>query len=617
MKQSETTLKKRSLNENLSMILRGYKLIFKMYPKYISWYLLSDIMSNLSNFFSYGVSALFINELIYSGDIQRLMLLAVIAIGGNFLFNLFHNIIMKQVHRYGDMRWKEQQYMFLRHQNQMAYEHLENSDVFLLRQKMTTLFNNSVCGLMLLINNSTWLLANFLNLFLSAALTFSLFRKVTGGEFTGILQFVNSPYAALVVIVLIILNAVISTITINVETKKTQDAWQKTAEHSVRWQALNNLSPDAYIFNMKKITLPEMKKKVLRSGLLKEIQGYVLHYGSIRHVWHHLMNAALFLFVAAKAYMGAFGIGNFILYQGTVSKFVYACSNIAQICGRMVQNNDTLALMYEFLDLPDTMYHGTLSVEKRDDNDYEIEFRDVSFRYPQSNDWVLQHVNMKFKIGDKLAIVGLNGSGKSTFIKLMCRLYDPTEGKILLNGIDISRYKYEEYLALFSVVFQDFNMTAFTLAENVASASKYDTEKVWSCLERAGLAEKVHTLEHDIDTYLTQNYDEHGVKLSMGELQKLAIARALYKDAPFVILDEPTASLDPIAEAEVYNRFNDMVEHKTALYISHRLSSCRFCKHILVFDKGTIVQQGTHEELIADINSLYHELWSSQAQYYI
>ena len=506
--------------------------------------------------------------------------------------------------------------MFFRHLNKMQYEHLENPDVSLLRQKMQMLFNNSVCGLMLLINNSTWLLANFINLFVSTALTLSLFRQVADREFTGILKFVNSPYAALILVALIVINAIISTITINIETRKSQDAWQKTAEHSVRWQALDTLSPDAYIFDMKKIVLPEMKKKILRSSLLDEIQGYTLKYGSIRHIWHHLMDAALFLFVAAKAYIGAFGIGNLLLYRGTVSKFIWACSNIAQITGRMVQNNDTLALMYEFLDLPDDMYHGTLSVEKRDDNDYEIEFQDVSFKYPKSDAWALHHVNMKFKVGDKLAIVGQNGSGKTTFIKLLCRLYDPTEGKILLNGIDVTRYKYEEYLSIFSVVFQDFNMTAFTIAENVASTNQYDEEKVWSCLERAGLSDKVRCLEHGLNTYLSQAYDEQGVQFSMGEGQKLAIARALYKDAPFIILDEPTASLDPMAEAEVYSRFNDMVENKTALYISHRLSSCRFCKHILVFEEGKIVQQGTHEELVSDTKSLYHELWTSQAQYY-
>lgn len=598
------------------MIVRGYQIIFKVFPHYISWYLLSDIVSNISNFYSYWISALFINELAYSRDIRQLMMLAVLAVGGNFLFQLLGDAIMAQVDRFGYYRWHEQQYMFFRHQNKMQYEHLENAEVTLLRQKMESLFQNSACGLMLLINNSTWLLANFINLFISTALTVSLFRQVADREFTGLLKFTNSPYAALIVVALIIINAVISTVTINVETKKSQDAWQKTAEHNVRWNALYTLTPDAYIFDMKKIVLPEMKKKILRSNLLKEIQGYALHYGSIRHIWHHLMNGALFLFVAAKAYMGAFGIGNFLLYRGTVSKFVYACSNIAQILGRMVQNNDTLALMYEFLDLPDNMYHGTLSVEKRDDNDYEIEFQDVSFKYPKSDAWVLRHVNMKFKVGDKLAIVGLNGSGKSTFIKLMCRLYDPTEGKILLNGIDITRYKYEEYLSIFSVVFQDFNMTAFTIAENVASTNQYDIEKVWSCLERAGLSKKVYSLEHGIETYLTQDYDENGVRFSAGEYQKLAIARALYKDAPFIILDEPTASLDPMAEAEVYSHFNDMVKDKTALYISHRLSSCRFCKHILVFDDGSIVQQGTHEELVSDTQSLYYELWTSQAQYY-
>ena len=255
-------------------------------------------------------------------------------------------------------------------------------------------------------------------------------------------------------------------------------------------------------------------------------------------------------------------------------------------------------------------------MEKRDDNEFEIEFRDVSFRYPGSETDALKHLSFRFKLGTKLAVVGMNGSGKSTMIKLLCRLYDPTEGEILLNGINIQKYDYDEYMSLFSVVFQDFQLFSFTLGENVASSRNYDRVKAQRCLKQAGFGQRLSQLPKGLDTYLNQDFDQSGVTMSGGEAQKIALARALYKDAPFMILDEPTAALDPMAEYEIYTRFNDMVGRKTAVYISHRLSSCRFCDEIAVFHEGKLVQYGTHSQLLADPNGQYYALWTAQAQYY-
>ena len=268
------------------------------------------------------------------------------------------------------------------------------------------------------------------------------------------------------------------------------------------------------------------------------------------------------------------------------------------------------------MEIPNDMYQGSLPTEKRDDREYEVEFRDVSFKYPGSDLWALRHVNMKFKVGSRLAVVGMNGSGKTTFIKLLCRLYDPTEGQILLNGIDIRKYKYDDYMNIFSVVFQDFQLVALPLGQNVAASADYDRARAEDCLRKAGFGDRLDAMPKGLDTYLYKELDKSGVDVSGGEAQKIAIARALYKDAPFIILDEPTAALDPIAEAEIYSKFNDIAGDKTAIYISHRLSSCKFCDEIAVFHEGAVIQQGTHAQLLADENGKYHQLWTAQAQYY-
>lgn len=323
-----------------------------------------------------------------------------------------------------------------------------------------------------------------------------------------------------------------------------------------------------------------------------------------------------YLFVCLKAWAGAFGIGAVTQYVGAITAFTGNLALLLQSAGALRANAPFLEQCFAYLDLPNNMYQGSLTTEKRSDRKYDVEFRDVSFCYPGSDAWALRHVNMKFRVGERLAVVGENGSGKTTFIKLLCRLYDPQEGQILLNGIDIRKYRYDDYINVFSVVFQDFKLLSQSLGSNVAGGVDYDRAKAEKALTDAGFADRLKTMPQGLDTYLDKDYDDSGVEVSGGEAQKIAIARALYKDAPFIILDEPTAALDPIAEAEIYARFNDIVTDKTAVYISHRLSSCKFCDEILVFDHGSVIQQGTHEDLVKQPGK-YQDLWEAQAQYYV
>lgn len=322
-----------------------------------------------------------------------------------------------------------------------------------------------------------------------------------------------------------------------------------------------------------------------------------------------------YLFVCLKCWGGAFPIGSCTQYIGAITALLAGMSSLMYQIQQAGSNVLFLQRLFEFLDIPNRMYQGTLTVEKRKDCNYEIEFRNVSFHYPGSEFMALKNVNLKFRIGEKMAIVGENGSGKTTFIKLLCRLYDPTEGAILLNGIDIRKYDYREYLSIFSIVFQDFKLLSFGLGENVAAARSYDSFLAEAVLRKAGFGKRLDTLPEGLDTILNKDFSDKGIQISGGEAQKIAIARALYRNAPFIILDEPTAALDPVAEYEIYSRFNEIVGNRTAVYISHRLSSCRFCDEIIVFHEGSMMEKGSHEELLAK-EGKYSELWHAQAVFY-
>ena len=328
-----------------------------------------------------------------------------------------------------------------------------------------------------------------------------------------------------------------------------------------------------------------------------------------------IFTGCVYIFACLKAWGGAFGIGSVTQYVGAATALAGNVAMFLETVNFISANAPFMEDTFRLLDTPNAMYQGSLTTEKRSDRQYHVEFRDVSFRYSGTENWALRHVNMKFKVGSRLAIVGENGSGKTTFIKLLCRLYDPQEGQILLNGIDIRKYNYRDYMDIFSVVFQDFQLLPQSLGANVAGTGSYDRERVKKALVDAGFEERMSAMPQGLDTQLYKDFAENGVEVSGGEAQKIAIARALYKDAPFIILDEPTAALDPMAEAEIYGKFNDIVTDKTAIYISHRLSSCKFCDEIAVFDRGQVVQQGTHDGLV-EAEGKYRELWNAQAQYY-
>lgn len=327
-----------------------------------------------------------------------------------------------------------------------------------------------------------------------------------------------------------------------------------------------------------------------------------------------LSNAVVYAVLISCVIDRGLSIGDFTLYLGLSAAFMSALneffSSIAEFQKCSLATDDFRSFMDlqteegDFLPLPEM-------------DRYTFTFQNVSYRYEGASGDALKHVNLTLEAGTKLAIVGLNGAGKTTFIKLLLRLYDPTEGEILLNGTDIRRFRREEYYRLFSPVFQNVELFAFSVAENVSMAPLDRTDKALAqtSLQKAGLGEKTVSLPNGIDTQLLKVLADDGVDFSGGERQKLALARALYKNAPVIVLDEPTAALDAIAEYELYRNFNEIIGEKSAVYISHRLSSTRFCDEIAMFREGEIIEYGSHDALLQN-NGAYAEMFAIQAQYY-
>ena len=609
---------KRSLMEEWKLIRRALGILNKLFPNF--WFLevTCAFLESLFPYFGLFMSSVIINELAGKCDVKRLLLLAAITVCGSFLISLFQKLLQCKQKVNNSFLFQRHEAFLFAVQNKLQYEHLENPDIVVMRFKnlenMST-FNAGISAVKIAFSK---IVVHILNMILSFSLTMTMFTMTASAEYAGILGFMNSKASVIIIVGLIIINTVFS-IMISVRTTNiNNEAYGELAENNARQRNYNRrFGLDMITFDLNKIVMEEFRKHLLYPKWIIKVEKAAMQYNTFSIILNSILTIAIFLFTAAKAFIGVFGIGNFILYQGTIDRFVKAVSGLTTDIGKLLHNNQYLVQLYDFIDLPNSMYNGTLAVEHRDDIDYEIEFRNVSFKYPGTDIWVLKNVNMKFKIGDKLAIVGENGSGKTTFVKLLCRLYDPTEGKILLNGIDITRYRYHEYMELFSVVFQDFTLFGFPLGENVAANHIYDEDRVRDCLIRAGLGDKLKSLgKNALHHAIGRGYDSEGIDFSGGELQKIALARALYKDAPFVILDEPTAALDPIAEASVYENFNVLVKDKTAVFISHRLSSCRFCDEIAVFDHGRLVQHGAHDILVADEAGKYSQLWNAQAKYY-
>lgn len=340
-------------------------------------------------------------------------------------------------------------------------------------------------------------------------------------------------------------------------------------------------------------------------------------YQGLEKVNLQFQMAAIYGYMTYKVFKGTIGIGSFTMYAAAANNFSTTISSFILNFIELRQGCKYLEPYMQLEEIKSSSIQGNRNIE--DIDKCKIEFRNVSFKYPRSKDYTLKNISIIIESGEKLSVVGLNGAGKTTFIKLLTRLYEPTEGEILLNEININEYSNEEYMKLLSVVFQDFKLMAFSVKENIALNNYKGSkdEDIENALIESGLEKDILKLPKGMDTHIYKTFEEDGIEFSGGQAQKLAISRSVYKDSPIVVLDEPTAALDPIAEFEIYSKFNELIGGKTAIYISHRLSSCKFCDKVAVFHNGEIIQHGTHDELINEKDSEYETMYVTQAQYYV
>lgn len=603
---------KDNIKKNIKTIKNGIKEINFLQRWVLPVTIFNAFFKSAAPFINIYMSARIIDELIGPKNVNTLIHLVIITIILNLAVHLISTGFDHLNTLLRDIMMQNQEIRLNEKIINMDYDYVEKPEVHNLRTKIAEAENVNGGGIWAFTEHAGNFVKGLITVITSIALVMNLFVTNTASDVFSYLF-----------LILIIAGTIFI---LNIRTKADNtffSFFNKCMDINRIFTFYYNqvldykMGKDIRLYNQKEIIGKEIESFNKSSKKLFNTMGNVNgKYAGIEAFISSFLSGAIYIFVGLKAITGAITIGSIVQYTGSISQFMSGSKDLLGSINSIKNNNQYLQLYIDFLNIKGEKHSGTIPVEKRDDDQYEIEFHNVSFKYPGTDIYALKDVSIKMKIGERLAIVGMNGSGKTTFIKLLCRLYDPDEGEILLNGIDIKKYNYEEYMRLFSIVFQDFKIFSFFLGQNVAASVDYDEKYVEDVLDKVGFQKRLNNMPDGVQTPLYKDFDEDGVEISGGEAQKIALARALYRDAPIIILDEPTAALDPISEFEIYSKFNEIVGTKTAFYISHRLSSCRFCDEIAVFHKGSIVQKGNHEDLLKDVKGKYYELWNSQAQYY-
>lgn len=589
------------LNSNKAVIEYFIKLVYRLTPSYIPTLLVQSLLKTLRPLIFIIGPKLIVDELMGMQRITWLVLIISCLAIGNFIIGSFEKLLKLRT----DLLTEKFNNAFERHISQKTveidFENIEDPEILNLKERALFAVRNH--GLMFAMVESLSKVVN------ESVLIFSLSAIIWS----------FSPWVLVILFGVVLINSFIFKRIQKyyyMESTQTVSANRAFVYYITQSSDLE-IAKDLRLYNMSDMVLEKMNRYNLATyKLYLKIYGAISRLNGIVSVNVQIQTVIIYYLLAVRTLAGLVSIGNFMMYAGAVGKFSMSMNNF--VSGIIEANRlcRQLELLVEYEKIPTSKEMGSEPLPLSDT--YEIEFHNVSFMYPRASDYTLKDITVKIKPGEKISIIGLNGAGKTTFVKLLTRLYKPSKGIITLNGVDIQTLDYEAYMSKISAVFQDYRIFGITVEENItANLPKSSNEAhINEVLKEVGAFEDIHKLNRKLETPLDKSYDRDATKLSGGQAQKLAIARALYKDAPIVILDEPTAALDPIAEHDVYCRFDEMVQSKTAIYISHRLSSCRFCDRILVFENGKIIQVGSHDELIKQDGKQYELMFNAQASYY-
>ncbi|MBM7582082.1 ATP-binding cassette subfamily B protein/ATP-binding cassette subfamily C protein [Caldicoprobacter guelmensis] len=587
------------LKKDLWVAWRFLSLTHSISRNYIPLVIFSSAFKAAAPFINIIMPRFILNELMGSQRIEVFILLVGIVVFGNGVFNLINRFFDTKIDIANVALVNGFELHLGKHIMNLDFEKIEDPEVLDQKEKALFTINNQ---------GAIWrMIGSIINL------------VQTSMSIVGLIAIVSTLNAFLLVIILsiVLINSFIFKKSQAVQFKFYQELIpiNRRIGYYISLTSDFSIAKDVRIYSMSPYILRKQDdyiEKIFNGfGKLFGING---KYEGLSNINLQIQMIVVYSYMVWQVFKNAITIGDFTMYVSAASSF---STNVSAFLAQFIEFRQMcryLDLYLQFEGIPSRVKTGTRKIQNMDN--ITVEFKNVWFKYPRSNDYALKDVSIKIENGQKLAIVGQNGAGKTTFIKLLCRLYEPERGEILLNGINIQEFDFNEYMKLLSVVFQDYKLFSFTIKENLVFNQPCDEEALIAALKKVGIYDKIQSLEYGVDTSLYKNFDKKGVELSGGEMQKLAIARALYKNSPIVILDEPTAALDPYAEFEIYSKFNELVKNKTAIYISHRLSSCKFCDKIAVFDNGRLVEYGTHAEL-EKAGGIYSTMWKAQAQYYV
>ncbi|REE86140.1 ATP-binding cassette subfamily B protein [Paenibacillus taihuensis] len=599
-------------------LIRGYGIVNRLTPTYIPLTIVSTFVNAVQPLMVLFLSAQIINELAGARDTGRITLYTVLAVGLAFVFSAVNAVVSRRITTLNNTLWVRFYFFLGSRYMELNYDQVEDMNNNELLADIEAKSNGNGLGVLRLHYSLPELLQPLFELTASIVLIYGMFASSSSYEQT----FITSPFATVLLVILILLILPFTYVIKKREERILKTVFEENPKANTyvtffnEYMQAKNAAKDIRLYKQAH-AIEDHYNKSVGAEFWYRIFGLFGRNNALAAAMNAVLGGCVYLFIGLRALYGMYPLGSVVQYIGAVTGVVGALAKLVSVLGNFITNNPYLIRLFDYLDLPDHMRENGGNNRPIPQEELEFEFHNVSFKYPGADHHAIQQLSMKFNVGERLAVVGLNGSGKTTMIKLLCRLYEPAEGVITLNGIDIREYDYSAYMGMFSVVFQDFKLYSFSLGQNVAASEVVDAELAEESLILAGLGEKLKKLPNGLETYLHKDFSDDGVEISGGEAQKAALARALYKNAPFVVLDEPTAALDPIAEFEIYSRFNELVGDKTAIFVSHRLSSCRFCHDIAVFHEGRLIQRGTHDELLTDRGGKYAELWNAQAQYYV